>query len=520
MRNVGKRQVTATRKAWANVLTLAVWGAISGGAVATLTGCEKMEGTGRAGDRAVDVAVSDSIANPDPAKAAADVKSAVANASNVGKARGSSELARDEFNQAMALVPEIERQTQAAESALYDLRQAAAEVNEIQQTSGSYTLHDPKDTIAKLDEERANLQKAAEQAKTNAGNLKGELDKRQQEIDALKAERQKADADADALAQKSNDAKGQEAVNFFKQSTEARTKSGTLAAQIEVKTAALMPLQHQLAMAEGQQKLYDNAGDPPGAVQQLDNRKAQITAAWQGNQQQAQAIADTAKRLADEVVTPGKVKGADNAGARFVAAMQAADTARSQAEKLLQSAATDADNAFKAADALHKDYAKLVSEAKPQSPDITAYQAMMAAFDEKQYAIQKGVVNTALGNLYANQYTLASHAKQALDEVAQALQTGGQTVPGGLAAPNPDAAKAGAEKAYAAAEQALESVVNATGNTPGSKEMKANALASLMITRYGHYELTLDDATRARLKDDVARAKEASIPVPNSVNGI
>jgi hypothetical protein len=273
-------------------------------------------------------------------------------------------------------------------------------------------------------------------------------------------------------------------------------------------------------MAEAQQKLYDNAGNPPGAIQQLDTRKGQIDAEWQGNQQQARAIADTAKRLADQVVTPGKVKGADNAGARLAAAMQAADKARGQAEKLLQSAATDADNAYKAAAALHKEYARLVSEAKSQSPDIPAYQAMMAAFDEKQYAIQKGVINTALGNLYANQYTLDSHAKQALDEVAQALQATGQTMPSGLAAPNPDAAKAGAEKAYAVAEQALESVVNATGNTAGSKEFKANALESLMMARYGHYELALDDAVRTRLKEDIARAKEAAVPVPNSLRGI
>src|SRR5947209_17177876 len=145
---------------------------------------------------------------------------------------------------------------------------------------------------------------------------------------------------------------------------------------------------------------------------------------------------------------------------------------------------------------------------------------MIAAFDEKQYALQKGVINTALGNLYANQYTLASTAKQTLDEVSQALQSTGQSLPSGLAAPNPETAKANAEKAYAAAEQALDSVVNATGNVPGTKELKANALASLMIARFSHYELTLDDATRAKLKDDIARAKEAAIGVPPSLRDI
>lgn len=522
MRNVGK-QAAAGKSAWANVIKLAAWGAIGGGAVFLTAGCEKMESTGRAGDRAVDIAVNDSIGSNDPAKAASAVKASLGSASPAGKARGNSELARDEFDQAIALLPRINQEAQDAETALFDLRQAASEVLDIQQTAAGYNGHDPKETLAKLDEERANMQKAVEQAQNNAASLKAELQKRQQEIDALKAERQKADNEAESLAEKSNNAKGQESLDLFKQATEARTKSGTLAAQIETRTAALMPIQRQLAIAEATQKLYDNPSkDAPGAIARLDRRKAEILAEWQGNQQHAQSIADSAKKLADAVITPGGEAKNPNAGARLATAMQALEKDRSQAEKLLQSAAQHADDAYKAADSLHKELARRVSEAKPQSPDIPALDAVIAAFNEKQYALQKGNIQTALGNLYADQYTLESHAKQTLDEVAQALQATGQSVPSGMAAPSPDAAKASAEKAYAAAEQSLESVVNATGggNIAGSKDLKSNALASLLMARYGHYELTLDDATHARLKEDIARAKEAAITVPPSLRDI
>jgi chromosome segregation ATPase len=519
MHHVGKQ---AARKAWGQILRMAAFGVMSGALVA-MVGCEKMENAGRGGDRKVDSAVAESIGNPDASKGAAVVKAALGDASFAGKARGSSELARDEFNQAIALMPEINHQAQLAEGALFDLGQATAAINNIQAISAGASKQDPKDTLAKMDEARGELQKSLDKAKADVATLKAEIDKRQKEIDDLKTQRQKADAEAESLVEKSNNAKGEESVKLFKQSTEARTQAGTFAAQMEMKTAAMMPVQRQMAIAEAQQKLWDNAGkDAPGVMQMIDDRKAQLDAGWAATQQNAQAVSALAKKVASDVVTPGGAADHPNAGARLASALKEGDKARTDARKLLESAAQHADDALKAAKSLVaalKTRADELSAKSPTSADLASIKALMAGFDETQYTLQKGNINIALGNVLADEAVLDAHVKQTLDALSAAMQASGQPA-AGFSPPNPDTAKASAEKAYKDAEQALESVVNAKGNVEGIQAMKNAGLSSLLMARFGHYQLTLDDLTRAQLRDDISRAKESSVPVPNSLRGI
>ena len=506
MHNVGKR-----------VLSMAVFGVVLVGA-----GCEKMENAGRGGDRKVDAAVTASIGSSDASKGMAELKAAMSDASDAGKARGASELARDEYNMAVALLPEINRQGQAVSGALFDLGQAAAQLNDIQLTAASSAQRDPQEAIGKLDAARADMQKSADQAKADAAGIKAELEKRQKEIDDLKAQRQKADAEAESLADKSNSAKGEESVKLFKQSTDVRTQSGTLAAQIETKTAALIPFQRQLAIAQGQQALWDSTGKEPGALQMVDDRKAQIAAEWQGTQQQSQALSALAKKLATEVITPG---GGDhpNAGGRLAAALKAGDKARGDAQKLLQSAAQHADDAAKAAKAMKQSLSTRLQELTAKSPssaEAASIQALQSAFDENQYLLQKGNILVALANINADETTLNMQVKQTMDALTQALQASGQTASTGITVPDPAAAKASAEKAYKDAEAALESVVNAKGNFEGKQAITSAGLSSLLMARFGHYQLTLDADTRARLRDDMARAKESSVSLPMSLRGM
>src|SRR5262249_4311121 len=119
-----------------------------------------------------------------------------------------------------------------------------------------------------------------DKAKAAAAAAQSDLDKRQEEINGLKEQRKAAQAQAETLTEKSNASKDpDESLKLFRQAADVRTKADTLGAQIEVKTAALLPVQRALAMAQQQQQFWDNPSkDNPGALQQADARLQQFTA--------------------------------------------------------------------------------------------------------------------------------------------------------------------------------------------------------------------------------------------------
>ncbi len=517
MRNKGNKTAH-----WA--LTVACWGVVGCGFILGGAACNKMESTARQGDRAIDEQLAKSQADREiggdkgRSDAFEDLKKAAAEAgaSPAGKIRATSELAQEEYNRAAAQLPDLNRRSLQIEQVLWDIRQTGSQIEGTQHTSAAYAMLDPKDAMAKIEEQRATIQKNIEKAKADATAGQGDLDKRQQEIDALKEDRKKAQAAADASEAKSAEVKGDESAKLFGQATEARIKAGTLAAQIESKSAAMLPIQKLVSIAKQQQQFWDNAGkDAPGAIQQLDERKTQLDSGWQETQAQVKAITDSAKKIAVKVIIPGTDGDHPNAGARLVKLIADNEKHRTEIAKLLGDSIKHADEAFSAAKQLRTEIQARVSESKdPAAPDLLPLKGLLGAYDANQYALQQGIAQNALADLYAGQVVELQHRKQVLDSLAKTLQASGLSLPADLVVGDVSKSVDDAVKAYKMAEGILDLVATATQNTDNLQIIKNSARIGLMHAHLGRYQLTHEDGAKTLFKQDQVLAKEANIDLP------
>ena len=518
MRNSGKTAATwALRSACASALAA---GMLAGG-------CNKLESPARQADRAVEDNLAksqmDRATGNEKGDAAAfdDLKKAagVTDASAPAKIRAKSELAREEFARASAQLPAISRQSLQMEQILWDFRQAGSQILATQRTGASYAKLEPKESLAKVEEDRAEIKKNADKAKADADAAQAEIDKRQKEIDGLKEERKKADGDADALTEKSGAAKGEESVKLFAEASEARTKAGTLAAQIEIKTAALSPLQHSLAIAKKQQQVWDSAAkDTPGAMQQLDDRKQQLESGWTDTQAQISALNDSAKKILVKTVAPGGDAEHPNPGAKLVKLAADNDKLRTESAKLLNDSIKHFGEAATAAKQLHTDLQGIISKAKDASaPELKPLKALVALYDEDQYLLAQGNAQNVLGDLYAGQVVELQHRKQAMDDLGKVLQASSLQVPQELPAADPAKAIEDATKAYKDAEQILEKISNETRLSGDLQVIKNAALVGLLQAHLGRYQLTHDDDAKKAFNLDRQRAVEATVELPSSL---
>lgn len=449
-------------------------------AVVALVGCEKMEAAGRVGDRAVDEAITKSLDSAEGVKGIPDITTASKESSPAGKARAGGELARLEYDSALDKIAQFRRDALVEQQALFDLRQAAREIAAIHDAASSFTARQSDEPIKALDQQRTQMEKSRDEAKSKVAALTQQLDAAKKEIADLENQRKAADAEAGSLADKSKTLKGEESVNVFKQSVQSAIKAGTLGSQIEAKNAALLPVQDQLAAAQALVERWDNA-NPPGAIQRLEAQKAAIQAGGEVGTTQSKTIGDLAGTRLAEVVTPNNDKKHPNAGAQLKESSATASAALKDAEKLLKNASQHAADAMKAAQGYHKDLSAIVSK-NQTSPDAPGLQNLIAAYDENQYALQKGMIDATLANLYQDEALLDQDVANTSDLLTKSTTAAGLSAPE-LPKADPATASANASKAMADAEKSLESVVGARSNSPGMKEMKEAATEALRIAR-------------------------------------
>jgi hypothetical protein len=505
---------------------IATW-ALSAAALAsfsllTAVGCEKLETSARQDDRKVDENLAESNLKretggekaSDQALKALHTAAGLTNASNSGKVRAKGELAREEMKRALAFLPEINRRSVLIERALAELQTAGSQIQSTQQTATAYGQLEPKDALAKVEQDRGEIGKQVAKAKADAAAAQTEIDKRQQEINGLKEQRKKAEEEAESLAEKSANAKGEESVNLFKQSTEARIKAGTLAAEIESRTTALLPFQRTLVIAQQQALLWDSGKkENPGALQQLDERKQTLATDWQDAQAQMQAMNQTAKKIFDKSIVPSAEGG--NAAGRLIKLKQENDAQRQQAVKLLGDASKHFGEGATAANAFHNEIQQKISDPKSTtSPDLPAWRALSALYDDTQYHLEQGIAQNALADVLGARALELQH-----DELAKTLQASQLALPKELAPGDADAAVSEAAKAYEAAEDTLNKVSSASRNSPDIKVDKDAALVALLHAHLARFQLTHDDKAKSAFQVDQAKAKEENVELPANLRG-
>jgi len=164
----------------ARTLGIASRGVVGIGLVVA-AGCNKLESSPRQADRAIDQNVAQSVLHREMGgnDAAAAVKKdldaaiAVKGASNAGNIRAKSAMATEELSRALEQIPEINQRSLQIDQALAGLRDAGFQVQATQRTAGAYAGLEPKEALAKVEEDRTAIQKNVAKAKSDAPRRRG-----------------------------------------------------------------------------------------------------------------------------------------------------------------------------------------------------------------------------------------------------------------------------------------------------------------------------------------------------------
>jgi hypothetical protein len=495
---------------------MATWALVAAATATAGWGCDKIgENSARQKDRDVNTHLAESKASREKggeagmkgSTSALQAAAGISGATGAATAQAKSALARDEVDRATAMLPEIERRSLQMRQALWEIREAGNKIAAIRQTGAAFGQLEPKEALAQVETDRAAIKAQLDAAKTLADGYKGDLDKRQAEIAQLKGEREKFETEAEGLTEKSAAAKGDEAMKQFRAATDARIKAGTLAAEIETKNAATMPVQRNLAMAQQRLQFWQNAN------KELDERQQQLGTNWNETKGQIEAETQTAAKVAATVITPNGDKDHPNAGARLENLGAENDKKRGEVVKLLNDAIQHFDEAAGAADKYHNEVQARISEISqknPNAPELAALRGLTGLYDKNPYLLEKGVAQNLKADLLADKAAELQQAADAKKELATFAPDA--KLPPRLAGASADAAYNEAKEAYKAAEATLQPVAEASTNVDNLTLVKNAGRVALAHAHLGRYMLpSHEEDARVALKADVDQAQEANI---------
>jgi hypothetical protein len=350
-----------------------------------------------------------------------------------------------------------------------------------------------------------------DKAKAAAAAAQADLDKRQQEINGLKEQRKAAQAEAETLNDKSNAAKDpEESLKLFRQAADVRTKSDTLGAQIEIKSAALLPVQRALAIAQQQQQFWDNPSkDNPGALQQADERLQQFATDAKDIKDQVAAAGVQAQKIVSNVINANSDAAHPNAGAKLAQLWTANEAQRTKVITLLESAIKHYGEASAAAGQYKTELSARITEIQnkdAKAPELSPLRGLLGLYDKNQYELAKGETQNLLADVLADRATAQLHVANVADLLKEAGVTPGEP----LASAKPDFAKV--NDTYKAAAATLDPVANASINVQDLPTLKRGGRLALAHAHLARWRLpTHDEDAKIALRADIEAAKEASL---------
>ena len=227
----------------------------------------------------------------------------------------------------------------------------------------------PNEPLAAFDKQIADQKKLQDEAGKLATDAEGRITQKKAEIDDLQAKQNAAVTQANDLMQRSEQAKGKESVDLYKQSLEPRAQIATFAYQLGRKKAELADAQTALAEAQGKKEIA--AAAIKTAQTQLDELKA----TWEKTQQTIAERATASKAIADK---PGLAAVAE----KLAATLKDADAQRKVVAGRLDDAAKyygqAPDAAAKAVAALRDQINKPGAAQSPATPALRQMQALYA----------------------------------------------------------------------------------------------------------------------------------------------
>jgi hypothetical protein len=454
------------------------------------------------------------------------------------KTQAKAALAQAELNAASKTMRQIDLDNGNLHGLIYEISQLAQQVEASRSMAASYDKYDPKpahDAIAqriadaqggpdkpdwvKLDNTTIPSLAAVTQT---ISQLQGQLAKQADDLKSLQDQRTQILDEADQADKSSEVSKGQQSVDDFTRAAGLRKQAGDLTVQIEKNQAQTIPLQKDLAVAQGQQTVLQ------ALIQELGDQSTALDAGWKSVQA---AVASQAVLQKQIVAGSGEPTAAPVAPADQTAAAGAPTTAsilsptaglslnekadalkqlvqqisaeQSDAIANLHNASThygDAGSAAAAYIAVLDPIMRDPNNAK--SPKQDAWKNLEDTVNPALYKLKVALAQRQLAELYVAQVDNDNLRAKMQDEVTKVLGAANIPVPAALAETGIDADKTTAGKsasdAYAAANDQLLNLSHGSVPVP----VKAIVGVQTILTNYGQVQL-------ARLTGDTTTASTA-----------
>jgi hypothetical protein len=506
-----------------------------GAIVLGLTGCDE-----NLSDRQVRNAIAESIQlrgiggaeNEKKAKESLEAAARSTDASAASRAQSKALLAQVHLDAAREIIRQIDQKELELARTGFEVGQLATQLDSGAILLTDYRQYDPAPLRAKLTEMISAAQGAPDkptwdyQGKTmptiaatrqRISELETQLATLQSQARSMEEQRNGLLTEAESAAQSSESLKGQKSVEEFRRASELRRKAADLFTQIDSTNAQMVPVQRDLAVAQGQHSALEQA------VGALEAQIAQLDQSWQGIQQQMNSQVELARRITGSEGASGDA-GSSIAGKATEISRIAGEikTLRQDAQSNLDDAVKLFGDANQAADELRRELrAKDSDPANASRPERKAWQSLMAVLHPQHYRVRQGAAQRMLAGLFASEAMSLFGRINLQQSAGAAIERAGATVPaelrpGGLAQEMSNALKL-ADEAYKTASETLSGVTE--GDSP--PEAKKAATVEHMFALYGWSQtngLTNDKAAadehlrEALLKRDQAIEQQVQLP--------
>lgn len=494
-------------------------------------GCEGVESDADRADRRVGQAVDHAVEQMrrgDPAAAAAavhPVQQEQADASAIGKIRAHAILANTDLAQAMQLLQEVDADQVEATTLIWQIDQLIDAMRTAAAAAESYKAFNPEETQQQIAQATRDVQGGPDnpvwfedpagdgdvpslsRLEQTISRLQGEISRRRQQIEQLTSERNELNEQAQATFARANEMQGQQAVDVFREGTELRHKSATVAIQIEQINHELVPLNSELSIAQAQHKVLEKAiADNQTQNKELADHWEQVNQQIEQQQQVARQIAQDGQlpQISDGQGKPAEVESITDKSERLASIVDRAWEKRQRAHSLLQSAITHSDTAASTALQLER---TLTERARTQLASRDAFDTLRTVHDPDVYRLTQLNARHHLATSWASHANLLGLQQQAAREMQEVASTLPQVrVPQALAATDLDqrvqVARQSTTEAFQQAVQLAEDIIQAPGASADQRNSAAiNKALSLYAWSISLRNAGDDPAAQSRLAE-------------------
>jgi hypothetical protein len=486
---------------------------------------------------------------------ALETASADAATTPMTRAYAKNALALAEQNTASKTMRQIDLDDASLHQLIFEIGQLAQQVDASRAIAAGYAKYDPKpaqDAIAAdiaaaqggpdkplwIEQDGSSMPSLSAVTQT-ISQLQTQLAKQADDLKSLQDQRTQVLDEADQADKSSEISKGQASVDDFTRASNLRKQAGDLTVQIEKNQAQTIPLQKDLAVAQGQQVVLQEL------LKQFQDQSDALDAGWKSVQDAVASQAVLQKQIVagsgDSTPAPAATPAAANPGQASATPIDqsAGPSLNEKADalsKLVQTIASERSDALSNLNnAIHHygDAANAAAEytaaldlkinepANAQRPEQNAWKNLKDTINPQVYHMNAALAQRQLAELYVAQVDDDNRRAALQDEVSKLLTAANIPIPTALSDTAIDADKTSAGKsatdAYTEAGTLIDNLTNGGPPVP----LKDLARVQKILTLYGQVQLAraMGDSTTAQQQlaaasQAVSDAVQSSLPLP------